>query len=342
MAAVDSFCDKKLENGILCGSFGCVVKVEDTATKQYYAGKISVGEVDSVLKLENEYKILKKLNLDKNENHIIQLKRKEDGNIEDLCDIKLAEDYDLQNEKGEILKKLTKGNEYKMMVMEYLSGGDLFDYVLQKRKIAIHRIFLQIIDAVEFCHSNNVYHLDIKLDNFVFTDHTYSTLKMIDFGLAKEGDDICISRQYPIGTPGFFAPELFSGKEISCSKCDIFSIGIVLLTMISPKIINTDKAGLNLYLKKDYETYVNKLRKSIEISNREELTDELKFLLLYMITINPGDRYSVEQIKESNWYKGTKISASELQQLKEYDEMVGPYVAEQAQKGITNTTCIIS
>ena len=61
MAAVDSFCDKKLENsiGILCGSFGCVVKVEDTATKQYYAGKISVGQVDSVSKLENESTVLK-------------------------------------------------------------------------------------------------------------------------------------------------------------------------------------------------------------------------------------------------------------------------------------------
>ena len=225
--------------------------------------------------------------------------------------------------------------------MEYLSGGDLFDYVLQKRKIAIHSIFIQIIDAVEFCHSNNVYHLDIKLDNFVFTDQTYSTLKMIDFGLAKEGegDDICILRQSN-GTVGFFPPEKFSGKEISCSKYDIFSIGVVLLTMISPITINTNKERFNLYLKKGYETYVNELRKSIKISTI--ITDELKFLLLYMITINPEHRYSIEEIKESNWYKGTKISASELQKLKEYDDMVGPYVAEQLLHGVQKPGCIIS
>jgi serine/threonine protein kinase len=234
-----------------------------------------------------------------------------------------------------------------MMVMEYLSGGDLFDYVLQKRKIAIHSIFIQIIDAVEFCHSNNVYHLDIKLDNFVFTDQTYSTLKMIDFGLAKEGDDICILRQSD-GTVGFFPPEKFSGKEISCSKYDIFSIGIVLLTMISPEIINENKKRenkkrFNLYLKKGYETYVNELRKSIKISTIEKLTDELKSLLLYMITIKPDDtRYSIKKIKESDWYKGTKLSESDLEKLNEFDEMVCQYAAVQAQNGVKPPLCIIS
>jgi serine/threonine protein kinase len=350
MAAVEhqnSFCGKKLENGILCGGFGCVVKVEDTDTKQYYAGKISVGEVDSISKLESEYEILKKLNNDKNENHIIQLKRKEDGEIEDLCNITLDTDYYLQNEKGEILKHLTTGSEYKMMVMEYLSGGDLFDYVLQKRQITIEeirRIFMQIIDAVEFCHANKVYHFDIKLDNFVFTDQTHSTLKMIDFGLAKQGDDICNSRQYPIGTAGYFAPELFSGKEIgkeiSCSKCDIFSIGIVLLMMIRHQIVTDSKLGLNLYLKNDYETYVKRLRESITLSTI--ITDELKILLLYIITIDPNTRYSIEKIKESDWYKGTKLSESELEQLNECNDMVGRHVAEQAQKGVKNPGCIIS
>lgn len=349
MAAVEhqnSFCGKKLKNGILCGGFGCVVKVEveDTNTKQYYAGKISVGEVDSISKLESEYEILKKLNKDKNENHIIQLKRKEDGEeIEDLCNITLNTDYNLQNEKGETLKHLTTGSVYKMMVMEYLSGGDLFDYVLQKRQITIekiHGIFMQIIDAVEFCHSNNVYHLDIKLDNFVFTDQTHSTLKMIDFGLAKQGNDICNSRQYPIGTSGYFAPELFSGKEISCSKCDIFSIGIVLLTMIRHQIVTDSELGLNLYLKNDYETYVKRLRESITLSTI--ITDELKILLLYIITIDPNTRYSIEKIKESDWYKGTKLSESELEQLNEWNDMVGRHVAEQAQKGVKNPGCIIS
>jgi serine/threonine protein kinase len=228
------------------------------------------------------------------------------------------------------------------MVMEYLEGGDLFDYVIQRRKLSIediHRIFVQIIDAVEFCHQNGVYHLDLKTDNFVFADKDQTILKIIDFGLAKESNDnICKAQKYPFGTIGFYAPELFNvGQEVSCSKCDVFSIGIVLLMMIRPETIKNAEKGLNLYSKDSYYIYVNRLRTEYP----SILSPELINLLLHMITIDPKDRYNIEEIKESDWYKGTKLSESEVEELGLYKDVPGPYVATQMQRG-QKQNCIIS
>jgi hypothetical protein len=101
------FCNNKLENGILCGAFGCVVKVEDTDTSTHYAGKISIGNAKSEESLQKEYEILKKLNI-KNNPHMIRVK--------ELCDIKLEEDYNLENENGKILANLTRGTTYKITI----------------------------------------------------------------------------------------------------------------------------------------------------------------------------------------------------------------------------------
>ena len=345
MSVKPTLCNNDLENGILCGGFGCVVKIKDTDTNENYAGKISIDS-DSIYFLIKEYNILKKLNKQPSNPHMIQLKRKISGQIEELCDIELKEDYDLMNEQGIKLANLKKGETRKMMVMEYLSGGDLFDYhekQLDQKQVdidKIHNIFVQIIDAIEFCHDNGVYHLDLKLDNFVFKDKPKSILKIIDFGLAKEGkegNDIFIfNHRLPIGTPGFYAPELFKEGEVSLSKCDIFSIGIILLTLVCNNIITESEKGLNLDLIifKNYIIYVDKMRDFILLSRI--LTPELKNLLLYMIITDPNKRYTIKDIKKSEWYKGEKLSKSEIEELESYRFLHGPFESQQ------KSSCTIS
>jgi serine/threonine protein kinase len=273
---------------------------------------------------------------------MIKLKRKMNGEIEDLCTITLDVDYKLQNERGEHLAGIKRGTTYKMMVMEYLCGGDLFEYVQEQRQLHIddiHRIFVQIIDAVEFCNQKGVYHLDLKTENFVFADKEKTLLKIIDFGLAKEDNDICKGPR-PFGTPGFFAPELFNDEEVSCSKCDIFSIGIILLKMVRSQIIYESERGLLLNTKDSYNRYVRNVREFIEISS---LTPELKSLLLYMITIDPKNRYDIEEIKKTPWYKNEKLNESDIEELEStYRRLPGPYVAEQEMKGKKQKYCIIS
>lgn len=339
-------CGNRLENGILCGSFGCVVKVKDTDTNTHYAGKIAIGNEKSETSLQREYDILKKLNQVENP-HMIKLKRKTkgetngetNGEIEELCNITLEDDYTLQDERGKPLANIKRGTTYKMMVMEYLSGGDLFDYVQKQRDLNdIHRIFVQIIDAVEFCHQNGVYHLDLKTENFVFADKEKTILNIIDFGLAKDGNDICKGPR-PFGTPGFFAPELFKDEEFSCAKCDIFSIGIILLTMVRPRIIHHSQTGFILNTQRNYDKYVENVRESIQSS---DLPTELKNLLIHMITIDPKKRYDIEEIKKSEWYSGKTFTEFEIDELESYKDIPGRYVAEQIMNGKPGKGCIIS
>jgi serine/threonine protein kinase len=303
------FCNNKLENGILCGSFGCVVKVEDTETQKHYAGKISAASDELLVQ---EYNILKKLNENESNPHILQLKKKE-GVVEDLCDFKFSEDYELINEeRNEVLKEFRKDDNCKMMLMEYLEGGDLFDYIssLHDKRIEfdidkVREIFKQIIEGIEFCHDKNIYHFDLKPQNFVFTDKSKSSIKIIDFGLAKEGCDFKIDID-KIGTIGYFAPELlriFISKDniinSKCSACDIFSIGIILLRMVRYEIIIEHE---KLLQESNVLGYYKRIRDSIKNYKDNDFTEEFKELLLGMLEDEPSNRLTIAEIKETAWY----------------------------------------
>ena len=261
-----------------------------------------------------EYNILKKLNENESNPHILKLKKKE-GVVEDLCDFTFSEDYKLINEeRNEVLKEFRKDDKCKMMLMEYLEGGDLFDYIsslhneYEKRMFkfdinTVREIFKQIIEGIEFCHNKNIYHFDLKPENFVFTDKSKSSIKIIDFGLAKEGCNFKIDI-HKIGTIGYFAPELLrrfidGHNIINCSACDIFSIGIILLRMVRYEIIIEHK---KLLQESNVLGYYKTIRESIKIYKDNDFTEEFKKLLLGMLEDEPSNRLTIAQIKETAWY----------------------------------------
>lgn len=81
-------------------------------------------------------------------------------------------------------------DEQMWIVMEQGSGGDLFNYLLGKSdplcESDARKLFQQITDAVDYCHSKGVYHRDLKLENFVLTED--GVPKLADFGLATIAD----------------------------------------------------------------------------------------------------------------------------------------------------------
>ena len=71
--------------------------------------------------------------------------------------------------------------------MEYCSGGDLFDHIVENTKVENQdaaRIFLQILDAIEYMHSQGVSHRDLKPENMLLDQNR--NVKIIDFGLSNE------------------------------------------------------------------------------------------------------------------------------------------------------------
>ena len=155
-------------------------------------------------------------------------------------DIKSIEMYQIKKEI-EVMKMSKHPNVVKLidifesadnfyLVLEYMGGGDLFDY-LKVRKFRLtedraREIILQLIQAVQFLHSFGVVHRDIKLENVMMSDVTDNAIpKLADFGLAKivgpseKADE-------PFGTLGYAAPEVLK-KEPYGPACDLWSLGCI-------------------------------------------------------------------------------------------------------------------
>ncbi|CDW60495.1 calcium:calmodulin dependent protein kinase [Trichuris trichiura] len=98
------------------------------------------------------------------------------------------------------------------MIMEYVSGGELFDYIVKRGRLQEHEarhFFQQIISGVDYCHRHMVVHRDLKPENLLLDAR--NNVKIADFGLSNIMTDGEFMRT-SCGSPNYAAPEVISGK----------------------------------------------------------------------------------------------------------------------------------
>jgi MAP/microtubule affinity-regulating kinase len=132
------------------------------------------------------------------------------------------------------------------MVLEYLSGGDLYVYIEQKGKLKEEEaltLFRQIISGVGFCHSQSIIHRDIKPENCIlyFTIVVFDAhglLKLCDFGFANyfnaesSIEEFCGSVEYAAPGKISLISEMLARKRYIGPEVDIWSMGVVLYVMV--------------------------------------------------------------------------------------------------------------
>lgn len=105
------------------------------------------------------------------------------------------------------LVKIMDAPDCTYVVIEYCPEGDLFSNITERGKYVgndflAKSVFLQILDAVEFCHSIGIYHRDLKPENILVTENGM-TVKLADFGLATTDR---ITSDYGCGSTFYMSP----------------------------------------------------------------------------------------------------------------------------------------
>jgi serine/threonine protein kinase len=211
--------------------------------------------------------------------------------------------------EGPIIKEGIKSENYKYIVLEYAEKGDLFDYVFFPQsgfgeKIG-KAIFKEILIGINSVHENNVAHRDLKMEN-IMLDKDFN-IKIADFGFAtllsgNNGDGILTT---PLGTRAYASPEILSKKPYNGIYSDIFSLGVVLFTLVTCKMpfgqaTRGDKY-YRLILLNQIDRYWEKLNSTG--SAIQNLSEDFRNLFISMIKFKPEERPSIKQILESNFMK---------------------------------------
>ena len=229
---------------------------------------------------------------------IVAVKILDKKKIEDEVDIERI------NREIEILRNIYHPNICQMyetyttihnyyLIMEYVPGGDLFDYINEKSFLPENKacyFFRQLISAMEYLSSLGVTHRDIKPENILLNED-YTQIKLIDFGLsnyAEKGEFL----QSSCGSPCYASPEMLSGKPYSGLETDIWSAGIVLYSMLVGGLPFDDVELKSLYKQiKEGKFYIP-----------STLSLEAIDLLKQILRVDPRKRITFKELKEHRWF----------------------------------------
>jgi serine/threonine protein kinase len=166
-----------------------------------------------------------------------------------------------QNE-AKILARLKHPNivEYKnsfvednnfYIVTELITGGSLSDLISQRpnglRSSRIIAIITQLIETVQYLHSNGVVHRDIKPANILLQED--GKIKLCDFGISKDTKSYRTTSTMRTGTVQYAPPEFFNEELPLTEKSDVWSIGVTLFEMSTGQLPFTDPSILKLIKK---------------------------------------------------------------------------------------------
>jgi len=236
---------------------------------------------------------------------VLEMKELEDDDLFEALRLEVVLMRQLKHPNIVSLQEVCNDKVSVYIVQECLGGGELFDKLLAKGPFNEEEtlaIFAQVALALDYMHSVNVVHRDLKAENLVFVAKGSPQIKFIDFGGAAPFNDN-EGLTGLVGTPQYVAPEVVTGfgdhnpTEVPYGKaCDLWSLGVLLYVMLS-KMMPFRAKEVELLLKQ-----VVKGRFTFKPEEKWRLVSHsARDLISKLLVTDPAKRITIAQVKEHPW-----------------------------------------
>ena len=254
------------------GGSSVVVSVLDEKTSKIYAAKIisrkSIMDMGQMEYLERELRVMSTLN------HPNLLRVIDEIYLKDLI----------------------------IVITEYCENGDLITFITSNSFLMLsmaRRIFMQIVEGVNYLHQRNIAHRDLKPDN-IFLDQDLN-VKIGDFGLAKTSQKGQLFNTL-CGTFYYLAPEIIKHQDYDGIKCDIWSLGIILYSMIF---------GTLPWRSTNHQQLIEEICRG-DLAWPSEINVEATEIIKRCTCLDPKQRPTCEEILQMPWLMSERIMKKQL------------------------------
>ncbi|RMB99307.1 hypothetical protein DUI87_24040 [Hirundo rustica rustica] len=205
----------------------------------------------------------------------------------------------IKHENIVTLEDIYESTTHFYLVMQLVSGGELFDRILERgvytekdASLVIH----QVLTAVKYLHENGIVHRDLKPENLLYlTPEENSKIMITDFGLSKMEQNGIMSTA--CGTPGYVAPEVLAQKPYS-KAVDCWSIGVITYILLCgyPPFYEETESKLFEKIKEGYYEF--------ESPFWDDISESAKDFIRHLLEKNPSARFTCEEALRHPWING--------------------------------------
>ncbi|XP_026055506.1 calcium/calmodulin-dependent protein kinase IGb isoform X2 [Carassius auratus] len=233
----------------------------------------------------------------------VKKKNKRDVNLEN----EIAVLRKIKHDNVVCLEDFYESRTHYYLVMQLVSGGELFDRILDRGMYSeadASLVIRQVLEAVSYLHKNGIVHRDLKPENLLYYSPDESSKIMVsDFGLSKMEEKGIMSTA--CGTPGYVAPEVLAQKPYS-KAVDCWSIGVItyiLLCGYPPFYEETETRLFSKIMKAQYE---------FDSPFWDDISESAKDFIRNMMQKNPKMRYDTEQALRHPWIIGKTARSQDI------------------------------
>ncbi|XP_032805022.1 serine/threonine-protein kinase BRSK2-like isoform X3 [Petromyzon marinus] len=185
-----------------------------------------------------------------------------------------------------------ENKKYLYLVLEHVSGGELFDYLVKKGRLTpkeARKFLRQIISALDFCHSHSICHRDLKPENLLLDEK--NNIRIADFGMAslQVGDNLL---ETSCGSPHYACPEVIRGEKYDGRKADVWSCGVILFALLVGALPFDDD---------NLRQLLEKVKRGV-FHMPHFIPPDCQNLLRGMIEVDTNKRLTLEQVQKHSWY----------------------------------------